>query len=1612
MSARRPASAATLQSSPPPPIRLSARPSSRTLRDTYSSSSVSYLPQPSTPLRRPRKGKEPAPRDPSTSRRDRDPSDHSAFASIATPTASKHSHGDSWSSTTRDSVVDNLLMSLDELSMQMNNTFASVRMDSMDQAAEREADKIRQAPLHAAMDITPRARGHTYSSSMSSDFDRRSATAHVSPTNKKYASPSYKSRRSNSSSTFNTFQTAKQTRPLPPTSKYSSSGRGRTDSELEQRRNISTPTRANTGLGHYRDESDNSIADLGYDAVLESSRLAFNGRSISLDQMYTEANNERTASMMSRGRPVPSVHSKFESPLDAAPEPNVAAGPRKKENPSATGPVYVNAAQKQSALRKTTTQSDLRSANNDVPQDVRDLASEFVRDRTASGNMRRKDSSPLREKQGFFKRVFGGSSARSSASEMSHVSDVPFAGRKPSNTPKDAPLTEYSVSVTHAPPAPPALNKKPSSFFRRRKRSISEDAPPALPLNMAADIKAAHMQPSPSISSLREVMDTYLTKTESGSKLRPREAPPSRSISRDSRNDSRNEDSDDLDLFHSGYGPSPDASLGMTSPLSRHATLRSEQGTVSTEDKTKARKRRPEVMMPTASAPELSRMNVVRDGDGSSSAQVSPMTVTHPLDSRTPDKVSPITAKAGESRPVSPISLVSRTSTGDRIIGSGGEVELYQAAPISPADHNSGDSDIHGQSKLTTRDTLHAYDRPGTNTIGHPHLQQPGGEDAVENKTDHAPSNPASQPSPSSSSSMKMPFMTSARTPTEPSTRYHSATSLSLPVVQVDGNDAPRPSVDTVGARERHAASEDDDDVVKQRARRIFEGNEEDVTRMDAAAWLGEPKAYNKQVLDAYMHMFDFAGMNVLSTLRTLCGKLVLKGETQQFDRIITALSSRWCECNPEHGFKAQDVVHTLFYSLILLNTDLHMADIGEKMSKNAYVKNTLPTVRRVVTDAAPNAFEDGAVKGNAGLAPRPTIPWMDSTNSAPVVRDSTALDVLPERTSSELPRPAVNKRMSIRPGMFRAESDGFTPDSPNSSSSNALVSTPWTGSMRAWEFEIETALKSFYSSIKNEPLPLLDLAVADVRPADRNLSVAGNLKRTGSVISKAPSDAASYRSKAAGLRGLSLGWQSRNVRTRPKMYPASTIGSSRTSFDDNSSLYSPAQSSTWSKNSYARTLTSTSVGSLGYHLSPGDAAYKHSIGFANALSQAIIREEGTGNVDEDSVTLKQDLLEDESLTLEGAPWAKEGLVKHKHHLEGPERKSRDRNWTDCFAVIGKGKLTLFNFNTGTTKSYSLGRARLQKTTGGRASSISGSHVGGGDWGENAEQLDSFTLRQTIASTLPPPGYSKTRPHVWALSLPSGAVHLFQVGTPEIAHEWMSTANYWSARLSKEPLSGGVSNIEYGWSEAIINPALLDRPPSAASNFNAPPPSIHNRSRGHTHSSSNGAAGRPSIQSSVRSSFDNMGGGSRHKMQGDKIQITDWQPPSQSMMASQLMEVDQLKSLQAYVANVEAELESHNELKHAIELAVSYCLITCLLKSLILTSESVLVPCFQLLQSHVQLAAQIRISAARNRQVQDLYRVADCCFHRQRDRPRSQSRERRRVGCHQKQCRRRCCCRR
>jgi hypothetical protein len=323
---------------------------------------------------------------------------------------------------------------------------------------------------------------------------------------------------------------------------------------------------------------------------------------------------------------------------------------------------------------------------------------------------------------------------------------------------------------------------------------------------------------------------------------------------------------------------------------------------------------------------------------------------------------------------------------------------------------------------------------------------------------------------------------------------------------------------------------------------------------------------------------------------------------------------------------------------------------------------------------------------------------------------------------------------------------------------------------------------------------------------------------------------------------------------------------------------------------------------------------YQQSIGFANALSQAIIRQEDM-NLDHAPSVMSADfsstqLLEDESLELAGPPWVKEGMVIHKHHLDGVDRKAKERNWTEVFAVVQKGQMSLFSF----TSSKS---ARQKSRT--RATLAPKAPVGGGNWQDNATSLGTFNLRQTLASALPSPGYSRTRPHVWALSLPTGAVHLFQVGTADIIKEFVTTANYWSARLSTHPLVGGISNIEYGWSDAIVNNALV-----TAINETGVPAANGRTSRSGSVTANHG---RKSSVSSFRSAsidqaaaaFTHVSG--RGKLPGDRINIAEWAPPSQSLRPSNLSEAEQLKTLSSYVKGVEDELQSHNQLRSPMLLA-------------------------------------------------------------------------------------------
>lgn len=166
--------------------------------------------------------------------------------------------------------------------------------------------------------------------------------------------------------------------------------------------------------------------------------------------------------------------------------------------------------------------------------------------------------------------------------------------------------------------------------------------------------------------------------------------------------------------------------------------------------------------------------------------------------------------------------------------------------------------------------------------------------------------------------------------------------------------------------------------------------------------------------------------------------------------------------------------------------------------------------------------------------------------------------------------------------------------------------------------------------------------------------------------------------------------------------------------------------------------------------------------------------------------------------------------------------------------------------------------------------------LGGGNWQQNANMIGSFLLRQTLASALPSPGYSKSRQHVWALTLPSGSVFFFEAGTSDLVKEWVESANYWAARTSKEPLKAGVSNMEWGWGDCIAmsEDDGTDDGQSASETQRSTP-----------------EVQRSPISNGKATSFANDG----RILKGDKAVIREWKSPQPSLMASALKERDQLE---------------------------------------------------------------------------------------------------------------------
>lgn len=58
-------------------------------------------------------------------------------------------------------------------------------------------------------------------------------------------------------------------------------------------------------------------------------------------------------------------------------------------------------------------------------------------------------------------------------------------------------------------------------------------------------------------------------------------------------------------------------------------------------------------------------------------------------------------------------------------------------------------------------------------------------------------------------------------------------------------------------------------------------------------------KEFNIQVLQEFVRMHKFHGLDLVNALRAFLGSFQLPGEAQKIDRMMESFAQRYCQCNP-----------------------------------------------------------------------------------------------------------------------------------------------------------------------------------------------------------------------------------------------------------------------------------------------------------------------------------------------------------------------------------------------------------------------------------------------------------------------------------------------------------------------------------------------------------------------------------------------------------------------------------------------------------------------------------------------------------------------------------------
>ena len=853
------------------------------------------------------------------------------------------SHDLSWSPRqTRESVVDNMLLSLDQLFVGSGST--------------NRGSRTTYSPFDIEDQYTPprrtitRDRGHTLSSSISSDYDMQGED----PTSRGPNRPT-RGHRSNSSTNFQSAlgridsvramedeQSADARRKLYDTSRAGGPG-GRT-----------IPTSSSGRKGSK--SSGSSSMDFGQIMGPRWQR-AVERRSSSFDHGYSNRpiaiSTERTTFTHNAGTTDRSHPFEYDND-DAAPNPTIPAGPRGpySPQPAATFPLSARTTAQTLPLRRKDskrsqgtlysrhesghvldpvqnwekdgsyihTRSNSKDAvavsRTDKPS-ARDPALLELKHSESSGEAQ---VTSIKERPGFFRRVFGSSKTATPTTNnlQAPVSHLPTSynssravsrsgqrteGMRPGMGPgSGAPSIPVRNTSKDLPQAP--LNKK-SSFFRRRKKSISDDVPlPIRPVLLHPQIQAPSpilaVESSP-VSSLRKVMDPYLNSLVASHNLRQRTdsnqtdlelskfpdfAFPEQSPSNPYRLSNPNiENSHNVEeyLLLPPSEDSPKASHDI-SLVGQPLLEKSFPAHISDDHNFKVQV---EYGLVPAKSANIEPFPVQKPIDSSSAPKtlvpkeniLGPNQVSHSRSGsdkelpRLPTGNQPLSVLSTNiSKPNYPVIVTKRTTSKD---WNGASVLLTPTREESSPSLGS-----HRSHRVWLQPTASEEDLRRDPKLPLPHESQESVQASAESiRSDYK------------SATSKLPTPATSKLPT--------------PTVEITPHvgDVPATTDDHVEELGTNASEPTEDDRLL--AKKMFDGEDDAVDHSGAAAWLGDIGADRTRVRTAYMELFDWQNLNILAALRSFCNQLLLKAETQQVDRILDAFSVRWCTCNPNHGFKA-----------------------------------------------------------------------------------------------------------------------------------------------------------------------------------------------------------------------------------------------------------------------------------------------------------------------------------------------------------------------------------------------------------------------------------------------------------------------------------------------------------------------------------------------------------------------------------------------------------------------------------------------------------------------------------------------------------------------------------